>query len=93
MLSSQITSRSQKCLKKTNLTILTCIDNLTFQIDGTFDKVIFHHESEVALLVEKYLCWVKNRIQIDEIPSNIGTKHEILYKGAATLYCNSSSKV
>jgi len=72
--------------QKIKLTMTACADNLTFQIDGTFDKVIFHHESEAALLVEKYLRWVKGIIQIDEIPSNIGTKQEILYKGASTLY-------
>ena len=72
--------------QKINLTMLTCVDDLTFQIDGTFDKVIFHHESEAALLVEEYLRWVKGIIQIDEISSNIGTKQEILLKGATTLY-------
>jgi len=65
--------------------MLTCADNLTFQIDGTFDKVIFHNESEAALLIEEYLRWVKDIIQIDEIPNNIGTQ-EILHKGATTLH-------
>ena len=69
-----------------NLTMVVCDDKLTFQIDGTFDKVIFHHESEAALLTEEYQRWVKNIIQIDEIPSNIGTKCDILLKGASTLY-------
>ncbi len=72
--------------QKINLTMLTCADNLTFQIDGTFDKVIFHHESEAALLIEEYLRWIKDIIQIDGISSNIGTKHEILLKGASALY-------
>ena len=72
--------------QKINLTMLTCADNLTFQIDGTFDKVIFHHESEAALLIEEYLRWIKDIIQIDEIPSSIGTKRDILLKGANTLY-------
>ena len=72
--------------QKINLTMLTCADNLTFQIDGTFDKIIFHHESEVALLIEEYLRWIKDIIQIDGIPSNIGTKQEILHKGATTLH-------
>ena len=66
--------------------MITCADNLTFQIDGTFDKVIFHHESEAALLAEEYLKWIKDIIQIDEIPSSIGTKRDILLKGANTLY-------
>lgn len=72
--------------QKINLTMIACADNLTFQIDGTFDKVIFHHESEAAILIEEYLRWVKNINQIDEIPSEIDTKHEILHKGANTLY-------
>ncbi len=72
--------------QKINLTMLTCADNLTFQIDGTFDKVIFHHESEAALLIEEYLRWIKDIIQIDGISSNIGTKQEILLKGANTLH-------
>ena len=72
--------------QKINLTMLACIDNLPFQIDGTFDKVIFHYESEAALLVEEYLRWVKDIIQIDEIQSNVGTKQEILHKGTNTLY-------
>ena len=72
--------------KKINITMVVCGNNLMFQIDGTFDKVIFHHESEAALLVEEYLRWVKDIIQIDEIPSNIGTKRDILLKGATTLH-------
>ena len=72
--------------QKINLTMTACADNLTFQIDGTFDKIIFHHESEAALLVEEYLRWVKDIIQMDEIPSNIGTKRDILLKGANTLH-------
>lgn len=72
--------------QKINLTMITCADNLTFQINGTFDKIIFHHESEVALLIEEYLRWIKDIIQIDEIPSNIGTKRDILLKGATALY-------
>jgi len=72
--------------QKTNLTMFICTNNLTFQIDGTFYKVIFHHESEVALLIEEYLRWAKDIIQIDEIASDIGTKHEILLKAASTLY-------
>jgi len=72
--------------QKINLTMLTCADNLTFQIDGTFDKVIFHHESEAALLIEEYLRWIQDIIQIDEISSSIGTKRDILLKGANTLY-------
>ena len=66
--------------------MVVCNDNLIFQIDGTFDKVIFHHESEAALLTEEYQRWVKDIIQIDEIPNNIGTKRDILLKGASTLY-------
>ena len=72
--------------QKINLTMLTCADNLTFQIDGTFDKVIFHHESEATILIEEYLRWIQDIIQIDEIPSSIGTKQEILLKGANTLH-------
>ncbi len=72
--------------QKINLIMVVCGDNLMFQIDGTFDKVIFHHESEAALLIEEYLRWVKDIIKIDEISSNIGTKQEILHKGATTLH-------
>ena len=72
--------------QKTNITMIAYSDDLTFQIDGTFDKVIFHNESEATLLIEEYLRWVKDVIQIDEIPNNIGTKHDILLKGANTLY-------
>ena len=86
MLSSQITLKESKMPQKTNLIMIACADNLTFQIDGTFDKVIFPHESEAALLIEEYLRWVKGIIQIDEIPNNIGTKQEILHKGATTIH-------
>ena len=72
--------------QKINLTMLACADNLTFQIDGTFDKVIFHHESEATLLIEEYLRWKKDIIRIDEIQSNVGTKQEILHKDTNTLY-------
>lgn len=72
--------------QKINLTMIACADNLAFQIDGTFDKVIFHHELEAALLIDEYLRWVKDIIQTDDIPNEIGTKHEILHKGASTLY-------
>ena len=72
--------------QKINLTMIACADDLTFQIDRTFDKIIFHHESEAALLIEEYLRWIKDIIQIDGIPSNIGTKQEILHKGATTLH-------
>ena len=69
-----------------NLTMVVCGDNLMFQVDGTFDKIIFHHESEATVLIEEYLRWIQDIIQIDGIPSNIGTKHEILHKGTNTLY-------
>ncbi len=72
--------------QKINLTMTACVDNLTFQIDGTFDKVIFHHESEATVLIEEYLKWIQGIIQIDEIPSSIGTKRDILLKGTNTLY-------
>lgn len=66
--------------------MMACADNLMFQIDGTFDKIIFHNESEAALLIEEYLRWVKAIIQIDEFPNDIGIKQDILRKGSNTLY-------
>ena len=72
--------------QKINLTMIACGNNLIFQIDGTFNKVIFHHESEAALLTEEYQRWVKDIIQIDEIPSDIGTKQAILLESATTLH-------
>ena len=62
-------------------------DNLMFQIDGTFDKVIFHHESEAALLIEEYLRWARSTIDIIGLPeSGIGTNWHILDKGSIALY-------
>jgi len=62
-------------------------DNLIFQIDKTFDKVIFHHESEAALLIEEYLRWAKSTIDIMEFSKDgIGTNLHILDKGSIALY-------
>ncbi len=73
--------------QKINLTMVVCGDNLMFQIDGTFDKVIFHHESESALLIEEYLRWARNTIDIIEFPDGgIGTNWQILDKGSIALY-------
>jgi len=72
--------------QKINLTMMACADNLMFQIDGTFDKIIFYNESEATLLIEEYLKWAKEIIQIDEFPNNTGTKQDILRKGLSTLY-------
>ena len=72
--------------QKINLTMIVCGDNLMFQVDGTFDKIIFHHESEAALLIEEYLRWIQDITQMDEISSSIGTKRDILLKGANTLH-------
>jgi len=72
---------------KINLTMVVSGPNLMFQIDGTLDKVIFHHESEAALLIEEYLRWVKNTIDIIEFPDGgIGTNWHILDKGSIALY-------
>jgi len=76
-----------KMSQKINLIMVVCGPNLMFQIDGTFDKVIFHHESEAALLIKKYLCWAKNTIDIIEFPDRgIGTNWHILDKGSIALY-------
>jgi len=73
--------------QKINLTMVVCGDNLMFQVDGTFDKVIFHHESEAALLIEEYLLWAKSTIDIIEFPDGgIGTNWHILDKGSIALY-------
>ena len=79
--------------QKINLTMVVCGGNLMFQIDGTFDKVIFHHESEAALLIEEYLRWVKSTIDIIEFPDGgVGTNWHILDKGSMTLYESLSAK-
>ena len=73
--------------QKINLIMVVCGDNLMFQVDGTFDKVIFHHESEAALLIDEYLRWVKSTINIIEFPDGgVGTNWHILDKGSITLY-------
>ena len=73
--------------QKINLTMVVCGDNLMFQIDGTFDKVIFHHETEAALLIEEYLRWVKSTIDIIEFPDGgVGANWHILDKASMTLY-------
>ena len=73
--------------KRINITMVVCGDNLMFQINGTFDKVIFHHESEATLLIEEYLRWAKDTIDIIKFPDGgVGTNWHILDKSAVTLY-------
>lgn len=73
--------------QKINLTMIVCGDKLIFQVDGTFDKVIFHHESEAALLIEEYLRWVKNILEIlDFEDDGIDANWNIIDKGSFTLY-------
>jgi len=92
--------------QKINLTMVVCGDNLMFQIDGTFDKVIFHHESEAALLIEEYLRWVKSTIDIIEFISeierqeresiflqNANTKHGTKFDYSKVHYINNTEKV
>ena len=72
--------------QKIKLIMLVCGADLTFNIDGTNDTVIFALESQESTAIEEYLRWSKHIVESVDFPNGDIGKWDKITDGANTLY-------